>query len=1107
MGTFEIPPPTIRPSQALASIRALADATTAVTSSFIWGSPKECPSWGARELFIYKLYSGILTYGKVMGVSDRVHVQEANKSLEPEAASGLSKLFGWPDPLQPGTKVTEVSIPRVDLPYFTPSKTDAPMKMEVIEWTGSVPPARVNGCEGMVIVYFFGGGYVVGTAASARVQTVELARVTGCTVYCPEYRVACYGQHPAQIHDGYSTIRYLTDKAPKGLGISPNKIILSGWSAGGNLAMNLSRFLVEQEFALKPAGVVPFAPVTDFTASCPSRWLHTLDIIPPLERLGHMAPIQWVAHLKNEELTDPLVSPLFASPRADLPPMLIEAGSVERLYDEALLCALRYSEKSPIVGVTMEETTHVWYGAFQPQYARLMQTVGEFIARVNQDPKAIKSEFIAIDAKGVSKPMSVADIKKYLAGRMVELQNKRDAFAVDWQLSKKFLDIIHPLTHPPSPTAPAFHVVVPSLVGYGFSSAATVRDFGVVENANVLNVVMKTLGYHRYIAQGGDWGAFITKALAVVHPESCKAIHLNFPIFSRPPKDANVEPPTPAEHARIVNYKAGFERSGTGYQRIQETKPQTLGFALSDSPIGLMAWIGEKFHEIVDLRGGDGDFSPSISLDHLLTNIMIYYISNCITSSVRLYRYQFFLGIDDGLMNTSRIFQPVGVAAFPYEIFVAPKSWVNYWCPNLIHWTEFKTGGHFAAMEQSSHLVEDIRKFATVKVGLHREEVLKRRNSDTVFVVGSAVRFIILKTLITEKEGIPACVREPSRLLSAQDWKSEERKPTESTALLHTENMVTPTPFRVSCPPYLLATLKERLRNARFPENSLANPIGGGDTWEYGMPNRVAKRLVEHWLNKYDWAIWERRINEFNHFKLDVAVPVGAAKGDPRGNGSVSFLDIIRPLTHPPSPTAPAFHVVVPSLVGYGFSSAATVRDFGVVEVSKVFNEVMKNLGYNSYGAWCSTLNMPTFPRPPKDANVVPPTAAEQERIDKYVNNFSNAGTGYQRIQATKPQTLGFSVSDSPVGLMAWIGEKFLDAQLLSSVKFDIPVGCAAFPHEIFVPPRGWAEYWCPKLVQWSVFERGGHFAALERPADLIGDIRKFVTNKLVQRALSSERL
>ncbi|KXS18930.1 epoxide hydrolase 1 [Gonapodya prolifera JEL478] len=226
---------------------------------------------------------------------------------------------------------------------------------------------------------------------------------------------------------------------------------------------------------------------------------------------------------------------------------------------------------------------------------------------------------------------------------------------------------------------------------------------------------MKTLGYSAYVAQGGDWGSSVTKSLALLYPNNCRAIHLNMPSFSRPPKDATLPPLTQAEESRIEQYRINFQNAGTGYQRIQATKPQTLGFAVSDSPIGLMAWIGEKFHEWVDLRGGDGDFSPTMTIDHFLTNVMIYYITNSITSSFRLYHYQMHRMLDVQLLSTVKITVPVGCAVFPHEIFVPPKSWVAYWCPNLVQWSIFERGGHFAALERTEDLIRDIRNFAGTK--------------------------------------------------------------------------------------------------------------------------------------------------------------------------------------------------------------------------------------------------------------------------------------------------------------------------------------------------------------------------------------------------------
>jgi hypothetical protein len=180
--------------------------------------------------------------------------------------------------------------------------------------------------------------------------------------------------------------------------------------------------------------------------------------------------------------------------------------------------------------------------------------------------------------------------------------------------------------------------------------------------------------------------------------------------FIRPPKSATLPPLTPDEESRIVKGRE-FQNTGTGYQRIQATKPQTIGAALSDSPVGLLAWIGEKFHEWSDLRGGDGDFSPSVSKDHLITNVMIYLCANTISSSFMFYHYSMLIQLDADLLNRTRITCPSGISAFPREIFVPPRSWCEYWCPNLVQWTEPEKGGHFAALEQPERLIADVRMF------------------------------------------------------------------------------------------------------------------------------------------------------------------------------------------------------------------------------------------------------------------------------------------------------------------------------------------------------------------------------------------------------------
>jgi pimeloyl-ACP methyl ester carboxylesterase len=220
--------------------------------------------------------------------------------------------------------------------------------------------------------------------------------------------------------------------------------------------------------------------------------------------------------------------------------------------------------------------------------------------------------------------------------------------------------------------------------------------------AEAFAALMSRLGYSRYGAQGGDWGAIITSNLGVLDAAHLSGIHVNMPFALPPP--GGMESLSDAEKADMADY-AAFEQNETGYQRIQGTKPQTLGFGLNDSPAGLAAWIAEKFRTWTDC---DGEIERCISKDELLANITIYWVTQTITSSTRLY-YEVFKG--GRLANlTTKVPVPTGVARFPKEIMRFPRSWVeNHY--NVTHWTEMPRGGHFAAMEQPELFVEDVRAF------------------------------------------------------------------------------------------------------------------------------------------------------------------------------------------------------------------------------------------------------------------------------------------------------------------------------------------------------------------------------------------------------------
>jgi epoxide hydrolase len=273
----------------------------------------------------------------------------------------------------------------------------------------------------------------------------------------------------------------------------------------------------------------------------------------------------------------------------------------------------------------------------------------------------------------------------------------------------EFLDVIGPLTDPEAyggKAEDAFHVICPSLPGYGFSGKPTDRGWNVPRMAEAILTVMDRLGYKKFGAQGGDWGRSITEQIG--RDPRVVAIHLQFPPGAPPQGTDPKEGITPEEYERWQRRRAELA-DHYAYGAIQGTRPLTLGYGLNDSPSGLAAWIVDKFWAWSD-HGGNLD--SKFSKDRLLTNIMIYWVTETMPSSVRLY-YESGHPVtppraSDRPRRTDRV--PVGVALFPKEIHVPARKWVekNY---NLVHWTEMPRGGHFAAMEEPQLFVDDVRTF------------------------------------------------------------------------------------------------------------------------------------------------------------------------------------------------------------------------------------------------------------------------------------------------------------------------------------------------------------------------------------------------------------
>ena len=272
----------------------------------------------------------------------------------------------------------------------------------------------------------------------------------------------------------------------------------------------------------------------------------------------------------------------------------------------------------------------------------------------------------------------------------------------------EFLKILPMLTDPArfgADPADAFTVVAPSLPGYGLSFAPGQKRFGVAAISEVFASLMtEVLGYRRFAAQGGDWGAAITSQLAYHFPERMIGIHLNFlAAVRRDPK--MLKNPTTEEKAFLERLEH-FLAEETGYQWIQGTKPTTLAFGLTDSPAGLAAWIVEKFQTWTDCGG---NVETAVTRDEMLTDIMLYWATGAIGSS--FWPYYDRRHSPWPLPEGETIVTPTGYAEFPKEIIRPPRSVAERVYANIQRWTVMEKGGHFAALEQPEALAREIRAF------------------------------------------------------------------------------------------------------------------------------------------------------------------------------------------------------------------------------------------------------------------------------------------------------------------------------------------------------------------------------------------------------------
>ena len=245
----------------------------------------------------------------------------------------------------------------------------------------------------------------------------------------------------------------------------------------------------------------------------------------------------------------------------------------------------------------------------------------------------------------------------------------------------------------------SFDVICPSMPGYGFSDKPSEKGYNSKKIAEINHELMMALGYKKYVVQGGDWGATVSKWAAELYPKEVLGLHLNLVIAFPPEKDDPMEGVTEQEQVLLARY-AKYLELGSGYFEIQRTKPQTLGYSLNDSPVGLAGWIIEKFHSWTD----DEKNKLVVSLEDVLSIVSLYWFSESITSSMRLYNENGREGF-----TKSRVYVPTGCALFKNEIVLPPKAWAEE-IYNLIHWKHYD-GGHFAALEKPETLEKDIRLF------------------------------------------------------------------------------------------------------------------------------------------------------------------------------------------------------------------------------------------------------------------------------------------------------------------------------------------------------------------------------------------------------------
>ena len=343
-------------------------------------------------------------------------------------------------------------------------------------------------------------------------------------------------------------------------------------------------------------------------------------------------------------------------------------------------------------------------------YGTDLTTLREWLAywRDDFDWRAVENRFNAFD-QGVSEVEG--ERIHFIHARSPEPDATPLVITHGWPGSVvEFLDVIEPLRNPTAfggEASDAYHVVCPHIPGYGFSGPTRQAGFHVDRAAAAIDELMGQLGYDRYLAQGGDWGAVITRRLAEAHGEHLLGAHFNM-LFAFPEDltapDAwdGVLP----EELEAFGQATSRVSDGTGYSDIQGSKPQTLAYAMHDSPVGLLAWHLEKFHV-----WSDAGLTQAYTKDQVLANVALYWFTHTANSASRLYCESKRAGNYAADPWSGKVDIPVGYCQYPGELLQTPRAWADKRYSNIVHWTKADRGGHFAAFENPEFFVRDLREF------------------------------------------------------------------------------------------------------------------------------------------------------------------------------------------------------------------------------------------------------------------------------------------------------------------------------------------------------------------------------------------------------------